>query len=258
MLYMVIANFADALVAPAAAGLTIALHDTTHPQVLRCADHGCGSCAFWCECKYIRRAGFLQFPTVRETPELLDGEARVKSLTLTWIGLSTRGLSSAITVPSRNLAIASKAPRPPPLYIFSGSRPSPLDTVSYESDSKSSNDRTASPRDVPFLPPTPKSISVRFTYLRPARGGGSLFPDFELRWGGGADGLGMGSGSSASRASPCASVTGARLTRIGLRSATTAIVTQSPTTGTSYACPRAPAPAPGYARTIEYNLDGET
>src|SRR6266436_6336090 len=187
-------------------------------------------------------------------------------MTLTWSGLSTRGLSRAITDPSRSLAIASKAPRLPPLYIFSGSKPSPLDTVSYVSDSKSNNDNTASPREVPFLlllllllppPPAPKSISVIFTYLRPpTRGGGSgfLFPDFGFRV---PDEVGTGSGSSASRASPGPTATGARLIRTGLRSATTAMVTQSPTTGTSYACPRAPAAPPDCARTTEYNLDGE-
>ena len=71
MLYMVIANLADAFVTPAAAGLTVALHNITHPQVLCYADHGHRSRAFWCECKYIRSAGFLQSPAVRETPKLL-------------------------------------------------------------------------------------------------------------------------------------------------------------------------------------------
>src|SRR5216683_3600256 len=174
-------------------------------------------------------------------------------MTLTWSGLSTRGLSRAMTDPSRSLAMDSKAPRPPPLYIFSGNKLSPLDTVSYESDSKSSNDNAASPREVPFLPLAPKSISVRFTYLRPAIGGGSLLPDFEFRAAGGTEEVGVGSELSASRASPRPIATGARLTRIGLRSATTAIVTQSPTTGTSYTCPCAPAPALGCARTTEYS-----
>ena len=160
-------------------------------------------------------------------------------MALTWSGLRTRGLSRATTDPLRSLAIVSKAPRLPPLYIFSGSKPSPLDTVSYESDSKSNNDNTASPRGAPFLlplpppPPAPKSISVIFTYLRPPTRGGSgsfLPPGFGFRV---MDEVGGGSGSSASRASPGPTPTGARLTRTGLRPATTAMVTQSPTTGTS-------------------------
>src|SRR6267154_3246988 len=142
-------------------------------------------------------------------------------MTLTWSGLSTRGLSRAITDPSRSLAIDSKAPRLPPLYIFSGSKPSLLDTVSYVSDSKSNNDNTASPREVPFSlllllppappPPAPKSTNVILTYLRPPTGGGSrsfLPADFGF-WV--TDEVDVGSGSSASRASPGPTATGARL-----------------------------------------------
>ena len=54
----------------------------------------------------------------------------------------------------------------------------------------------------------------------------------------------MESRSSASRASPSPTATGARLTHTGLRSATTAMVTQLPTTGTPYTCPHVPAALP--------------
>lgn len=158
----------------------------------------------------------------------------------TWKGLSIRGFRSAITSPSLTFDNASKAPRLPPLYSFCGLPPSSFLMRSKPSDSNKSKVKNASPL-MTALPPVaddfdlePKSTSLRLTYFLPDDFGvgvssvgfsflchaflGSLEVELEA--------------SSSSRPMP----TGARLYLMGPRSATTAMVTQSPSTGTSYPC----------------------
>jgi hypothetical protein len=86
MLYVVITNVADAFVTPAATALAVALHDTAHPQVLRCTNDCHRSCAFRRERKYIGCARFLYFQPGKRINNSngMKGEERSKTY-LEWL-----------------------------------------------------------------------------------------------------------------------------------------------------------------------------
>lgn len=155
--------------------------------------------------------------------------------------------------------MASNAPLLPPLYTFTlffdftpGSSPSGS-SHSNLSDSKSSSDKNASPRITLVSPVSlprlraPKSTNRMLIYrFPPVLAGFSskslcclAFPLLYL------DFLDLFSSSSCSRA------TGGRVYLTSPISATTAIVTQSPGTGTLYVCLSA------FSLMQEYSLGGE-
>lgn len=223
LLNMIIAGLADASVIPRIAARAISFGDSAETQICRTSDYGDAFCRLRRQAKNIVQWMWGIRGSLRLQLEYMNLDAD----NLTWLGFMILGFNTTMTSPSLHFDIDSNAPPLPPLYTFLVLELPSVVTVSKESDSKRRRDKHASPRMTAFEPvaddllfaEVPKSTSLSTTYFFPDGFGASCF---RLP-------LPLGS-SSGSRG------TGALVCLTGPRSATTAMVSQSPPTGTSYPC----------------------